>query len=166
MVVDILPQPDRVARGAAAALLGETRARDAVAPLGARLGAGIEPEADVRETVVRALRAIGDPGAVHPLAEAAGRELEPDLAVAMAAAAFELASNGQDADLRRVADVLVGVMSDDSAPRAARRDAGDTLRAHVAFDSCCRDDAAATTWWRAHRDALTWRGLEHRFAAG
>jgi hypothetical protein len=34
-------------------------------------------------------------------------------------------------------------MSDDGAPNAARRDAGEALRAHVTLGSCCGDDATA-----------------------
>ncbi|MBS1120883.1 MAG: hypothetical protein H6Q90_3111 [Deltaproteobacteria bacterium] len=163
LVVPMLEQPDRVAREAAAVLLGETRAREAVAPIGKRLGA--EPEAAVRESMVRALRTIGDPAAAHVLADAAAREPEPDLVVAMGLAAFELASSGHDADLRSAADALVKVMSDDGAPHAARRDASDVLRAHVAFDPTCHDDATAASWWHDHRDALTWQASKHRFAA-
>jgi zinc/manganese transport system permease protein len=163
MVIAMLDNPDPVTRQAAATLLGETKATEAVAALGARLGKGVEPEDEVREAVVRALRAIGDPHAVHALVDAATREPEPDLAVAMAVAAFELAGTGQEAELRRAGDVLVQVISDDSAPHAARRDAGDALRAHVSLGACCRDDAAAAAWWREHRDAVTWQASAHLF---
>ena len=162
LVVPMLQDPDRVARGAAAGLLGDTRARAAVGPLAARLA--VETDEEIREGVVRALRAIGDPAAVHPLAEAAARELEPDVVVAMGAAAFELAGPGQDADLRKAADALVKVIADDDAPRAARRDAGDALRAHVELDPASHDDAAAVAWWRGHRDQLVWQPARHRFA--
>src|SRR5262245_41145152 len=165
LVVAMLDQPDPVTREAATALLGETRASDAIAPLGARLGSGVEPEDQVRERTVQALRAIGDPRAVHALVDAAARDSEPDLAVAMAVAAFELAGPGQEADLRRAADVLVQVMSDDGAPRAARRDAGDALRAHVTLDPCCRDAAQAARWCRDHRDAVTWHAAARQFTA-
>jgi zinc/manganese transport system permease protein len=164
LVVPMLQQPDRVARDAAVVLLGETRAREAVAPLGKRLG--VEPEDAVRESVVRALRTIGDSSAVHALAVAAAKEQEPDLAVAMGLAAFELAGAGQDADLRIAVDALVKVMSDDGAPRAARRDASDVLRAHVSFDPTCHDDAMAATWWQDHRGELEWQATNHRFATG
>jgi zinc/manganese transport system permease protein len=163
MVIAMIDKADPVTRQAAAALLGETKAADAVPALGARLG--IEPEDDVREGVVRSLRAIGDPRAVHALVDAAARDPEPDLAVAMAVAAFELAGPGQDADLRRAADALVQVMSDDGAPHAARRDAGDVLRAHVPLGDCCHDEATAAAWWRDHRDAVTWQAAAHRFVA-
>ena len=165
LVAAMLDQPDPVTRGAAAALLGETKAPEAVAALGARLAKGVEPDDDVREQVVRSLRASGDPRAVPPLAEAAARDPEPDLAVAMAVAAFELAGPGQDTDLRRAADVLVQVMSDDGAPRAARRDAGDALRAHVTLGPGSQEDAAAAAWWRAHRDSVTWQASAHQFVA-
>ena len=165
LVAAMLDQSDPVTRGAAAALLGETKAPEAVAALGARLAKGVEPDDDVREQVVRSLRASGDPRAVPPLAEAAARDPEPDLAVAMAVAAFELAGPGQDTDLRRAADVLVQVMSDDGAPRAARRDAGDALRAHVTLGPGSQEDAAAAAWWRAHRDSVTWQASAHQFVA-
>jgi zinc/manganese transport system permease protein len=163
LVTPMLQDPDRVARGAAVGLLGDTHARLAVPALTARLA--VETDEEVRESLVRALRAIGDPAAVHPLIESAARETEPDLVVAMAAAAFELAGAGQDADLRRAADALIKVMADGDAPRGARRDAGDALRAHVEIDPAIRDDAAAAAWWRDHRDQLVWQAARHRFAA-
>jgi zinc/manganese transport system permease protein len=165
MVIAMLETPDPVTRQAAVALLGEAKAVEAVPALGARLGSGVEHEDDVREGMVRSLRAIGDPRAVHALSDAAARDPEPDLAVAMAIAAFELAGSGQDADLRKAADVLVQVMADDGAPHAARRDAGDALRAHVALGDCCHDEATTAAWWRAHRDAVTWQAAVHRFVA-
>jgi len=164
-VIAMLAHPDPVTRAAAATLLGEVRAAEAVVPLTARLGNGVEPEDGVRERVVQALRAIGDPRAVHALVDAAARDGEPDLAVAMAVAAFDLAGPGQDAELRRAGDVLVGVMSDDGAPNAARRDAGEALRAHVTLGSCCGDDATAAAWWRSHRDAVTWQAAARQFVA-
>jgi zinc/manganese transport system permease protein len=163
MVIAMLDHPDPVTRQAAATLVGETKAIEAVAALGARLSSGAELEDAVRETLVRSLGAIGDPRAVHALVDAAVRDSEPDLAVAMATAAFELASTGQDADLRRAGDVLVRVMTDDGAPHAARRDAGEALRAHVALGACCPDDATAAAWWREHRDVVTWQATTHRF---
>jgi zinc/manganese transport system permease protein len=165
LVVGMLGQPDPVTRDAATKLLGETHATEAVGPLGARLGKGVETEDEVRERTVQALRAIGDPRAVHALVDAAERDSEPDLAVEMAVAAFELAGPGQDADLRRAGDVLVKVMSDDGAPNGARRDAGDALRAHVTVDPCCRDDAKAAAWWREHRDAMTWQAAARQLTA-
>jgi hypothetical protein len=96
------------------------------------------------------------------LVEAADREEEPDIAVAMGVAAFELGNETQADTLRRDADILVKVMLDDGAPRAARREASDALRAHVAFDATCHDDPMAATWWKDHRDTLAYRG--HRFA--
>src|SRR5205085_1177474 len=138
----------------AVALLGESHARGAVTVLMARLA--VETDDDVRDGIVRALRAIGDPAAVHALADAAAREAEPDLAVAMGVAAFELGAAGQDADLRRAGDALVKVLSDGDAPHAARRDAGDALRAHVGLDAASRDDATAAAWWREHRDQVVW----------
>jgi zinc/manganese transport system permease protein len=128
-VIEMLAQPDPVTRAAAVTLLGESRAAEAVVPLGMRLRDGVEPADDVRERVVQALRAIGDPRAVPPLVEAAAHESEPDLAVAMAEAAFELAGPAHAGELRRAADVLVRVMSDGGAPNAARRDASEALRA-------------------------------------
>src|SRR5262249_29297387 len=44
LVVAMLDQPDPVTREAAVTLLGETHASEAVVPLGARLGSGVEPE--------------------------------------------------------------------------------------------------------------------------
>jgi zinc/manganese transport system permease protein len=163
LVLPMLQDPDRVARGEAVGLLGEVRARGAVAALAARLA--VETDEEIREGVVRALRAIGDPGAVHALADAAAREREPDLVVAIGAAAFELAAPGQDGELRRIADALVQVIADDGAPRAARRDAADALRAHVEIDPAIRDDPAAAAWWHDHRDQLVWQADRHRFAA-
>jgi zinc/manganese transport system permease protein len=163
LVVPMLGDADRVARDAAVGLLGDTRARAAVPALIARLA--VETDDDVREGVVRALRAIGDPAAVHALATATSREREPDLVVAMGAAAFELAGAGQDADLRQAADALVKVMSDADAPHAARREASDALRAHLELDPASRDDAAVAAWWRDHRDQLVWQAARHRFAA-
>jgi zinc/manganese transport system permease protein len=164
LVVPMLADPDRVARNEAVGLLGETRARSAVAPLAARLAA--ETDDDVRDGVIRALRAIGDPSAVHALAEAAAREAEPDLAVAMGAAAFDLAGAGQDADLRKAGDALVKVMADGDAPHAARRDAGDALRAHLEIDPAVKDDAAVAAWWHDHRDQLAWQAARHRLVPG
>jgi len=163
LVVPMLQDPDRVARGAAVGLLGDSKARPAVVALAARLA--IETDEEVREAVVRALRTVGDPAAVRALADAAARETEPDLVVAMAVAAFELAGPGADADLRRAADALVVVMADGDAPRAARRDAGDALRAHVEVDPAIHDDAAAAASWREHRDQLVWQAARHRFSA-
>lgn len=162
LVIPMVQGPDRVLRGEAVGVLGDSRARGAVGLLAARLAA--EDDDGVRETVVRTLRAIGDPAAVHALADAATREDEPDLAVAMAAAAFDLAGPGQDADLRRAGDALVKVMASDGAPGAARRDAGDALHAHVALDPALHDPAAITGWWRDHRDQLVWQPGRHRFA--
>ena len=163
LVLPMVEHKDPVARDAAVTLLGEVKAKEAVAPLAKRLTA--EHDDHVRESVIRALRSIGDPAAVHPLAEAAGTEVEPDLAVAMGLAAFELAAAGQDADLRKTADALAKVLADDGAPRAARRDASEVLRAHVAFDASVHDDAAMATWWHEHRDALRWDPAKHVFAS-
>jgi len=165
LVVAMLDQPDRVTRDAAAALLAETKAPEVVAPLTARLAAGREADDEVREGVVRSLRALGDPRAVPALVEAAARDSEPDLSVAMAVAAFELAGPGQDAYVRQAADVLVRVMSDDGAPNAARHDAGAALRAHVTLAPAPPDDPAAAAWWREHRDAVTWQAASHRLVA-
>jgi len=162
LVIGMLTAEDRVVREASATLLGEVKARDAVEPLTKRLGDGVEDEAEVREAVIRALRAIGDPVAVPVLVAAAAREVEPDLAVAMGAAAFELGTEAQAAALRTIADTLVKVMLDDGAPHAARREASDVLRGHVAFDATCHDDGMAADWWKEHRDTLVYRG--HRFA--
>ncbi len=164
LVVPMLAQPDTVARDAAASLLGDTGARDAVPALTARLA--VEPDDHVRESIIRAVRAIGDPIAVHALVAAADKEVEPDLAVAEAVAAFEIAGPGQDADLRTAADVLVRIVTDDGAPHGVRRDAGEALRTHVAFDASVTDDAAAAAWWKAHRDTMAWRPAEHRFGDG
>jgi zinc/manganese transport system permease protein len=161
LVLPMLQSPDRVARQEAIGLLGDSHVRGAVGPLAARLAT--ETDDEVRETIVRALRAIGDPAAVHPLAEAAAREDEPDLAVAMAIAAFELAGPGQDADLRRAGDALVKVMASDGAPKAARRDASDALRAHVDLDPANHDDTAAAAWWHERRDQLVWQAARHHF---
>jgi zinc/manganese transport system permease protein len=157
LVIPILAAPDPVAREAAVTLLGETHATEAVSALAARLGDDVETEDEVRESVIRALHEIGDPSAVHALVHGADHEVEPDLAVAMSVAAFELAGPGADVDLRLAADVLVRVMSDDGAPRAARRDASEALRAHVALDPSCHDDAMAATWWNEHREAVSWQ---------
>jgi zinc/manganese transport system permease protein len=165
LVVAMLGGPDPVARAAAATLLGEAHASEAVVPLAARLAQGIETDDEVRETVVRALRALGDPRAVPALVDAATRDAEPDLAVAMVVVAFQLAGTGQDADLRRAADVLLKVMSDDGAPRAARRDAGEALCAHVIVGPSCKTDPAAAAWWHDHRDAVTWQAAAHQFVA-
>jgi HEAT repeat protein len=165
LVVAMLGQPDPVTREAAATLLGETRAAETVAALGARLAKGVEPEDGVRESVVRALRAIGDPHAVPPLVEAAARDDEADLAVAMATAAFELAAAGQDAELRRAGDVLVHVITNADAPGGARRDAGEALRAHIALGGSTKDDAAASAWWHDHRDTAVWQAPTKLFVA-
>ncbi|CAN5915753.1 hypothetical protein BH11MYX3_BH11MYX3_08910 [soil metagenome] len=164
LVVPMLAQADPVARDAAAKLLADVHATQAIGALVARLDKGVEPEDGVREGVVRALRAIGDPSVVGALVSAADRETEPDLAVAMGLAAFELGGTGQDAELRKAADVLIRVLADEGAPRAARRDASDALHKHVSFDATITDDAAAATWWPAHRDALVWQPASRRFA--
>ncbi|MEO7096348.1 MAG: metal ABC transporter permease [Polyangiales bacterium] len=165
LVLPLLAEKDPVARAAAVTLLADTKSVEAVTPLAARLGSGVEQDDTVREGVVRALREIGDPRAIHALAEAAGREVEPDLAVAMSIATFELATTGQDVDLRAAADVLARVMADDEAPRAARRDASDAMRAHVALDAACHDDnALCASWWHDHRDTVVWRAADHKLA--
>src|SRR5262249_11730467 len=138
VVLPMVKDKDAVARREAISLLGDSHARGAVIVLTARLA--VETDDDVRETMIRALRTIGDPAAVRALAEAASREDEPDLAVAMGVAAFELAGAGQDADLRRAGDALVKVLASDGASGAARRDAGDALRAHVELDPAGRDN--------------------------
>ena len=162
IVIGMLDNSDRVVRGAAVDLLAEVKAVGAVAPLGARLVPGVEKDDTVRDAIVRALRAIGDTRAVHPLVDSATRDPEADIAVAMAVAAFELADTGQDDDLRRAGDILTKIMVDDGAPRAARRDASDALRAHVGLDPACRDDTTAATWWTNHRNGVTWRTSDHR----
>ncbi|HET9624359.1 MAG TPA: metal ABC transporter permease [Kofleriaceae bacterium] len=163
LVVPMLASPDPVTRSAAAGLLGDSKASAAVAPLAARLAKGAEADDDVRDSVVHALRALGDPHAVPALVDAAARDAEPDLQVAMVVAAFELAGPGQDADLRRAGDVLLAVMADDGAPHAARRDAGDAVCAHVIVDPACKEPPAATAWWKAHRDTATWQPAGHKF---
>ena len=130
----------------------------------ARLAPGTEPEANVRENVIRAVRTLADPRAVPALVAAAAKEEEPDLAVTMSIAAFELGGAGQDADLKKAADVLVAVLADDGAPRAARRDALEALRAHVALDATAGDETAIAAWWQTHRDALVWHAADHRLA--
>jgi len=156
LVIKMLESPDGVVRDAAVTLLAETRAPEAVEPLSARLAEGVEADDHVRENLARALRELGNSRAVPALADAAARDLEPDIAVEMAVAAFEIAGSGADADLRKAADVLATVMADDGAPAAARRDAAEALRAHVALCDECREDPAAASWWKEHRDAMTW----------
>ncbi|HEX3481513.1 MAG TPA: hypothetical protein VHT91_41160 [Kofleriaceae bacterium] len=56
-------------------------------------------------------------------------------------------------------------IADDGAPRAARRDAADALRAHVEIDPAIHDDPATAAWWHDHRDQLVWQAARHRFAA-
>lgn len=163
LVVPMLDDADRVARGEAVALLGDSHARGAAAALAARLA--VETDDEIREGLVRALRTLGDPAAVHALVDAAAREADPDLAVAMASAALDLAGAGQDADLRRAGDALVKVLSDGDAPHAARREAGDALRAHVELDPAARDAAAIAAWWRDHRDQLAWQPARKRLGA-
>jgi zinc/manganese transport system permease protein len=164
LVVPLLAQSDSVARDAAVALLADTHATEAIGPLVARLGPNVEPDAAIRENVVRALRAIGDPSVVGPLVAAADREVEPDLAVEMAVAAFELARSDQDAELRRAADVLVRVLGDSGAPRAARRDAAEALHKHIVFDPPVSDDAGVASWWQSHRAAVGWIANQRHFA--
>ncbi len=163
LVVPMLEQPDPVAREAAATLLAEAHAKEAVIPLTLRLAPGVEPEDNVREGIVRALRAIGDPSAVHALVSAAGREAEPDIAVAMGEAAFELAGAGQEAELREVVELLLKLTVDSGVPRGARRDASDALHRRIRFAQPIDDDADAGVWWRAHRDAVIWKPAERRF---
>jgi zinc/manganese transport system permease protein len=164
LVVPMLDEPNPVAREAAAKLLAEVHAKEAVKPLIARLAAGVEPDDSVREGDIRALRAIGDPSAVPALVDAAGRELEPDLAVAMVEAAFELATPPQQLELRKATDTLVQIAADTGAPRGARREASDVLHRHIAFDASVTDEASAASWWQAHRDAVTWRPADRKFA--
>lgn len=128
LVVPMLAQADPVARDAAAALLAETHAQEAAAPLAARLGAGVEADDNVREGVIRALRALGDASAVPALVDAAEREVEPDLAVELAAVAFELAKSGYAAELARATAVVQKIADDAGAPHAARRDAAELLQ--------------------------------------
>ena len=118
LVVPMLSQADPVARDAAVTLLADAHAIEALDAVLARLAPGTEPEANVREDVIRAVRTLADPRAVPALVAAAAKEEEPDLAVAMSVAAFELGGAGQDADLKKAADVLVTVLADDGAPHA------------------------------------------------
>jgi hypothetical protein len=57
---------------------------------------------------------------VHALVEAAARDSEPDFAVAMATAAFDLTQAGQDTH-RRAGDIPVKVISDSAAQRGTPR---------------------------------------------
>ncbi len=166
LVVPMLSNDDPVARDEAVTLLVDTHTSEALEPLLARLVPGTEPEANVRENVIRAVRALGDTRAVAPLVTAAASEEEPDLAVAMAIGAFELGGPGQDEQLRRAADILVQVLGDDDAPRAARRDAIEAFRAHVALDVAAENGAAIAAWWGTHRAALAWHAGDHRLAPG
>lgn len=158
LVITMLGDNDRVVRNSAVALVGDVKLTAAVDPLVRRLADNAEPDPEVRETIIRALRAIGASGVVPSLVAAAARESEPDLAVAMGAAAFELANEAQLRHAVDAGDVLVKVMLDNSAPHAARREASDTLRGHVGFDPSCHDDAMAASWWSEHRGALIYRG--------
>ena len=164
LVMPMLEQADPVARDAAVTLLVDTHATEAAPALAARLAAGVEPDDNVREGVIRALRTLGDARVVPALIDAAEREVEPDLAVAMAETGFELAGPDQDDVLRRAVDVLIRIAADGGAPRGARRDAADALHAHVAFDPAVTDDAGRAAWWTEHRAALTWHPAEHRLA--
>lgn len=166
LVAAMLASPDHVAREEATRLLGEVKATAAVGSLAARLVSGAEDDDAVREAAVDALRAIGDPAAVKPLVDAAEREEEPDIAVEMCEAAFELGGAAQTADLRRAVDMLLRVIEEDGAPGAARRDALEHLRSHVAPEPATAvDGAAIATWWRAHRDQLVWQADTRRFRA-
>ncbi|MBK9034682.1 MAG: metal ABC transporter permease [Myxococcales bacterium] len=165
LVLPMVSDADPVVRDAATTLLVEVKAVEAAAPLAARLGPGVEPDDNLREGVIRALRALGDASVVPALVDAAAREEEPDLAVALAMAGFDLAVAGHDDELRRAGDVLIQIATDDGAPRAARRDAADALHAHVAIDPAATDDAARAAWWRAHRDLLVWQAEAHRLTA-
>jgi HEAT repeat protein len=164
LVVPILSQADPVARDAAVTLLSDTHCIEALEAVLARLEPGTEPEANIREDLIRAVRNLGDPRAVPVLVAAAAKEEEPDLAVSMSVAAFELGGAGQDADLKKAADVLVTVLADDGAPHGARRDALEALRAHVALEATAVDEAAIAAWWQAHRDGLVWHAADHRLA--
>jgi zinc/manganese transport system permease protein len=164
LVVPMLSQADPVARDAAVTLLANTHTIEALDAVLARLKPGTEPEANVREDVIRAVRTLADPRSVPTLVAAAEKEEEPDLAVAMCVAAFELGAAGQDADLKKAADVLVSVLVDDGAPRGARRDALEALRAHVALEATAADETAIAAWWQAHRDGLVWHAADHRLA--
>ena len=188
LVVPMLAHADPVARDAAASLLADTRAVEAAPALAARLGSGVEQDDNVREGVVRALVAIGDPRVVPALVDAADRELEPDLAVELAEAAFTLAAAPGDAgagapsttsgsssgssappapldeSLRKAVDILLRTATDAGAPRAARRDASEALARHVAFDATATDDATRAAWWTAHRATVTWHAADHRLA--
>jgi zinc/manganese transport system permease protein len=164
LVVPMLADHDPVVRTEATDLLGQLKATDAIEPLARRLDAGVEADDEGREAVVRALRNIGDARAVHPLVDAADREVEPDIAVEMSVAALELAEPGHDADLRAAVDVLANVMADDGAPRGARSDASEALRTHVELDPTCVDDPSTVSWWRAHRDAMRWRPTDRKLA--
>lgn len=132
LVVPMLGQADPVARDAAAALLADTHATEAAPALAARLAAGVEGDDNVREGVVRALRALGDPAVAPALVDAAEREEEADLALTMAQAAFELAGAGQAAVTARATAVAQRIADDAGAPRAARRDAAALLQAQGA----------------------------------
>jgi len=46
------------------------------------------------------------------------------------------------------------------ASRVARRDALDTLRAHVDLDPAIQDEANCA-WWRNHRAQLAWQSSRH-----
>ena len=130
----------------------------------ARLAPGIEPEANVREDVIRAVRTLRDPRAVPALVAAAAKEEEPDLAVTMSVAAFELGGAGQDADLKKAADVLV------TRPRGRWRTTWRPARRTRGAPRACRarcaagDGAAIAAWWQPTAEALVWHAADHRLA--
>ena len=166
LVTGMLDQPDRVAREEAVTLLGELKATEAIGPLVARLASDVEKDDEVREDVVGALRAIGDPAAVKPLVESAPNEEEPDIAVEMCEAAFELGGADQTDLLRKAAVILIGIIEDKGAPNAARRDALEHLRNHVdtAFPASAAPGEVAG-WWREREAQLIWDPATKRFRA-
>ncbi|HTL33977.1 MAG TPA: metal ABC transporter permease [Kofleriaceae bacterium] len=164
LVIPMVGDPDPVVRTEAIDLLGKIKASEAIEALSKRLETGVEANDEGREAVVRALRSIGDARALHPLVDAADREVEPDIAVEMSDAALDLAEPGHDADLRSAVDVLANVLADEDAPHAARREAGEAIRTHVELDPSCVDDPTTVAWWRGHREALRWRPNDRKLA--
>ena len=101
-----------------------------------------------------------------PLVAAATDEPEPDIAVEMCEAAFELAGPAHIRELRTAVDIMLRIASDENSPRAARRDALEHLHQHIDHAVTAADDdvAALADWWKKGRDRAGWSSATRRLS--
>jgi len=165
LVIDMLDAHDSVAREDAAALLSTSKNPAVLPALLARLDDGVEEDDSVREKIVKVIGIRGDSEALPPLVAAARREIEPDIAIEMCATVFKLGKRSQLKTLRVAGDILVEIIDDEGAPRAARHDAEQLLRQHLDSNDNSELDELAR-FWREHRANIAWNSTTKRFVVG